>query len=160
MSATDQAELDAILAAARDEPDEDVHRLAAADWWDDHGDGDRAEFVRVQLSLARLDAELMATERCGDASCPGCRERAALEARQRNLLQWPQFWDWFGPALPLSAWPGSPAVSISPDLTSRRGVTSPGQRAWLDALRRVPGVQVCEWRDGVTPWEEVEGVLR
>ena len=46
------------------------------------------------------------------------------------------------------------------ELKGRRGVTSPEQRAWLDALRRVPGAEVYEWRDGVTPWREVEGVLR
>lgn len=44
---TYQGLLDAILA----EPDEDVHRLVAADWLDDHGQPERAEFIRVQVKL-------------------------------------------------------------------------------------------------------------
>lgn len=156
MSATDQAELDAILAAVRDEPDEDVHRLAAADWWDDHGDADRAEFVRVQLALARLDAELI---RCGNASCPGCRERAGLEARQRNLLQWPRFWDWFGPVIG-DAWPGSPAVSIRPDLTCEVGyfVGRAGEVRWRLRPRRgfvdVVRAPLVDWLRWSARWFE------
>src|SRR5262245_56414654 len=39
----------AILA----EPDDDSHRLVFADWLDDQGHSDRAEFIRVQCALAR-----------------------------------------------------------------------------------------------------------
>jgi uncharacterized protein (TIGR02996 family) len=59
----------AILA----EPDEDVHRLVYADWLDDHGEADPAEFIRVQCELARLPV--------GDA------RRVALEVRAGVLLQ-------------------------------------------------------------------------
>lgn len=40
-------------------PDDDTLRLAFADWLDEHGDpadADRAEFVRVQCELERLEA--------------------------------------------------------------------------------------------------------
>ena len=40
----------AILA----EPDDDSHRLVFADWLDDQGHSDRAEFIRVQCALARM----------------------------------------------------------------------------------------------------------
>jgi uncharacterized protein (TIGR02996 family) len=43
--------LDAICAS----PDDDTDRLIYADWLDDHGDADRAAFIRAQCALARLD---------------------------------------------------------------------------------------------------------
>jgi uncharacterized protein (TIGR02996 family) len=59
----------AILA----EPDEDVNRLVYADWLDDHGEAEHAEFIRVQCELARLPV--------GDA------RRVELEVRAGVLLQ-------------------------------------------------------------------------
>ncbi|MFO0842995.1 MAG: TIGR02996 domain-containing protein [Gemmataceae bacterium] len=47
----DKALLTAILA----DPDDDLPRLAYADWLDEHGDDGRAEFVRGQVELARTD---------------------------------------------------------------------------------------------------------
>ena len=46
-----------FLKAICEEPDDDAHRLIYADWLDDHGDPDRAEFIRLQCALARLDDE-------------------------------------------------------------------------------------------------------
>ena len=46
---------DALLAAVRADPDADLPRLVYADHLDDTGDVDRAEFIRVQCELARLD---------------------------------------------------------------------------------------------------------
>lgn len=43
----------ALLAAIRATPEEDTPRLASADWLDEHGNPDRAEFIRVQCRLAR-----------------------------------------------------------------------------------------------------------
>lgn len=43
----------ALLAAIRLHPDEDVPRLAYADWLDEHNFADRAEFIRVQCELGR-----------------------------------------------------------------------------------------------------------
>jgi uncharacterized protein (TIGR02996 family) len=45
---------DALLAAILANPDEDTPRLMFADWLDEHGEPDRAEFIRVQIELARL----------------------------------------------------------------------------------------------------------
>jgi uncharacterized protein (TIGR02996 family) len=65
---TEEAFLAAILAA----PDDDAPRLIYADWLDEHGDADRADFIRLQCHLAHLPA--------GD---PG---RDGLEAAERRLL--------------------------------------------------------------------------
>ena len=63
---------DALLSAILARPDEDVPRLAYADWLDENGDDpDRAEFVRVQVALARGVPD---------------EERRAFEAREKKLL--------------------------------------------------------------------------
>src|SRR5215470_11482605 len=36
-------------------PDDDAVRLIYADWLDEHGDRDRADFIRVQCRLAQLE---------------------------------------------------------------------------------------------------------
>ena len=46
---------DALLRAVWDAPHDDAPRLVYADWLDEHGDPDRAQFVRLQCELARLD---------------------------------------------------------------------------------------------------------
>jgi uncharacterized protein (TIGR02996 family) len=46
---------EALLAAIRSAPDDDVPRLVYADWLDEHDDPDRAEFIRVQIAMNRLD---------------------------------------------------------------------------------------------------------
>jgi uncharacterized protein (TIGR02996 family) len=43
----------AFLAAIRDAPEDEVPRLVCADWLEDNGQPERAEFVRVQLELSR-----------------------------------------------------------------------------------------------------------
>jgi len=45
---------DALFGAICDNPEEDTPRLMFADWLDEHGEPDRAEFVRLQCELARL----------------------------------------------------------------------------------------------------------
>jgi uncharacterized protein (TIGR02996 family) len=50
---------DALLSAILAEPDEDTPRLAFADWLDEYGgeaERVRAEFIRVQIDLARVPA--------------------------------------------------------------------------------------------------------
>ena len=42
----------ALLAAVAADPDADLPRLLLADWLDDHGESDRAEFVRLQVEWA------------------------------------------------------------------------------------------------------------
>jgi uncharacterized protein (TIGR02996 family) len=47
----------ALLAAVCENPDDVVARFAYADWLDEHGDMERAEFIRVQLALASPGAD-------------------------------------------------------------------------------------------------------
>src|SRR5262245_43371184 len=44
----------ALLASILDSPEDDAPRLAYADWSDENGDPELAEFIRVQIALARL----------------------------------------------------------------------------------------------------------
>jgi uncharacterized protein (TIGR02996 family) len=44
---------EAFLEDIREHPDDDAPRLVYADWLDDHGDADRAEFIRAQVMSAR-----------------------------------------------------------------------------------------------------------
>jgi uncharacterized protein (TIGR02996 family) len=46
----------AFLAKIVAEPDQDLPRLQYADWLDEHGQPERAEFIRVQVELARIEA--------------------------------------------------------------------------------------------------------
>src|SRR5262245_8658349 len=51
---------EALIRAIADQPDEDTPRLALADWLDEQGgasNGARAEFIRIQVELARLPAD-------------------------------------------------------------------------------------------------------
>jgi uncharacterized protein (TIGR02996 family) len=63
---------DAFLQAILENPDDDGPRLVFADWLDDHGRPERAEFIRVQCELARM---AVFNER-----------RRYLQARQERLL--------------------------------------------------------------------------
>lgn len=66
-------ERDALLRAICDHPDDDTPRLVFADWLQENGEEERAEFIRVQVELARgVDAgldkrekELIAAHRAG-----------------------------------------------------------------------------------------------
>ena len=49
----DEAFLRAILA----DPEDDTPRLVYADYLEEHGDPDRAEFIRVQCAMAKLDED-------------------------------------------------------------------------------------------------------
>jgi uncharacterized protein (TIGR02996 family) len=62
-----------FLRAIHDRPDDDAPRLVYADWLDERGDADRAEFIRVQCALARAHAN--------------DPRRAAWQARERELLE-------------------------------------------------------------------------
>ena len=63
---------DGLLQDILAHPDDDAPRLVYADWLDEHGDVDRAEFIRVQIETALLKKENAL--------------RPALHERERDLL--------------------------------------------------------------------------
>src|SRR4051794_10588190 len=46
------SELGSLLQGCKDAPDDDAPRLVLADWLEEHGESDRAEFVRLSVRLA------------------------------------------------------------------------------------------------------------
>src|SRR3954447_12536788 len=52
-----RAELVGLLAACKDAPDDDAPRLILADWLEEHGEADRARFVRLQVARAARPRE-------------------------------------------------------------------------------------------------------
>lgn len=71
---------DVILSAILAEPDEDVPRLAFADWLDEHGgesERARAELIRVQIEMARIPARDIV---------PWNRRLVELRAREKFLF--------------------------------------------------------------------------
>ncbi|MBA4068200.1 MAG: hypothetical protein C0501_31765 [Isosphaera sp.] len=66
---------DALLAAILADPDDDTPRLVYADWLDEHGRHDRAEFIRLQCPTGPA------------ADDPSAEDRAA-ELEERNRGRW------------------------------------------------------------------------
>ena len=62
----------AFLQAVIADPDDDAPRLIYADWLDENGESERAEFIRVQCHLARMGND--------------DQRRAELVSRERELL--------------------------------------------------------------------------
>jgi uncharacterized protein (TIGR02996 family) len=50
-------EREGLLRAICEAPDDDAPRLVYADWLDEHGDPLQAQFIRVQIELARLSKD-------------------------------------------------------------------------------------------------------
>lgn len=134
-----------FLAAIIDRPDDDLPRLVYADYLDESGDPARAEFIRVQCELARLDgytserqvllvreAELLSLHR-SRWLIPGLRgsqhfRRGFVEAVDLAT-------DWLVAA-------GPTAFDHAPVREIRLGVlTGLGQ---LEALKQIPGLHRVE----------------
>jgi uncharacterized protein (TIGR02996 family) len=72
---------EAFLEDIAEHPEDDTPRLVYADWLDDQGDLDRAEFIRVQCELARLAEEDPRREELGQ------RERQLLAEHQERWVE-------------------------------------------------------------------------
>lgn len=64
---------DAFLQSIIETPDDDVPRSIYADWLEDHGQAERAEFIRIQCEISKL--------------ADGSLRRAELTAREAHLLE-------------------------------------------------------------------------
>ena len=51
------SDADGLLQDILANPDDDAPRLVYADWLEEHGEADRAEFIRAQIEAARLAQE-------------------------------------------------------------------------------------------------------
>jgi uncharacterized protein (TIGR02996 family) len=69
----------AFISAILDNPDNDTVRLVFADWLEEHGEAERAEFIRCQIEVARLPKILR------DAIEPGKR---AAEMLKKHEAEW------------------------------------------------------------------------
>jgi uncharacterized protein (TIGR02996 family) len=98
-----------LLAAIRDEPDDDLPRLAYADWCEERGDGARAEFIRVQVELSH-----------------GVRDRGRAVERLRRLRELS--------ARYRAAWAG-PLEKLVPGATFERGFITEVALAAADFLK-------------------------
>lgn len=108
-----------LLAAILEHPEEDTPRLVYADWLEENGEGERAEFIRVQVKISktRMTCEktfrtlshdrghVLFTLRCRCSPC-------SLARRNYNLGKNHTVWDWCV---------GIPAVSVN---FYRRGFVS------------------------------------
>jgi uncharacterized protein (TIGR02996 family) len=131
---------DALLCAICERPDDDAPRLIFADWLDDHSDEQRAEFIRVQVELARL---------------PNADERrAALMQREQQL------WDAIGERLRAEL----PQIDgLSWEWRFERGFVSWVRAYRLKSLREHRDVFLTRapvrglWTGGLTP-DELAGL--
>lgn len=83
---------DALLAAILSDPADDLPRLIYADWLNENGESERAEFVRVQVESSRCKP-------CDQLHCwPGnsaCSGECELRRRERELFTHVAVFDWF-----------------------------------------------------------------
>jgi uncharacterized protein (TIGR02996 family) len=110
---------EAFLRDIVESPEDDAPRLIYADWLEDNGQPERAEFIRVQLALAGMPAD--------DPS------RDELRATERGLLEHHAH-QWAGPPKELAGWRRFRRGFIEP-------VTAPAAEV-LAALRR--GEPICD----------------
>lgn len=120
----------AFLAEICNDPSNDVPRLTYADWLDEHGESERAEFVRVQCELAK--------NLNGSTAIHSASEWHRLRRRERELFL----------KIPCSTWEPFPA-----DLScTSRGFRSKAVLEWGQWLRIADAVY---WRE--VPCEACDG---
>lgn len=127
---------DELLKTIIDHPDDDASRLVFADWLDEHGEPERAEFIRVQCELANNPHCAInpagSPTFCNDGigrpfPCKPCKMRR----REKELLfhGWFPLWD--------TLWAGNE--------THWRGLESPAEfrRGFVEVI-------TCTWADWLT----------
>lgn len=171
---TDHPEYLAGLRAVCAEPDEDHYRLILADWLDEHGEGARAEFIRVQCQIERWGCSFKQTpEQPGWKHQCGTDDRGywlcqPLRSRVRGLLSDAHFFNWTpsvlhtGPGAGIryegddgTVWlagKGLVSAEFCRGFVSAVTLTAAGWLAHADALYWHPG-QTCP--NGCTPIRNV-----
>lgn len=91
----DHPEFTALLAAVRASPADDLPRLVLADWLEEKGEAERAEFIRVQCELAKHPEPIYAKEQHDTSESPShwcdyCRwqeKTYSLSRRERQIWE-------------------------------------------------------------------------
>ena len=96
---TDHPEYRANLAGIIAHPADDLRRLVLADWLEEHGEAEYAEFIRVQVELAHIGEDPHG-DRYWDGQLDDgpatYRKRKALKRRERELWDYGPIREWFG----------------------------------------------------------------
>lgn len=139
---------EAFLAAILSDPQDDTPRLIYADWLEENGEGERAEFVRVQVELARLSCNFKQTpQQAGWFHDCGADENGywlcqPLRSRERDLFS--RFkTQWFNERQAIYYLPADDDADCYPDLTAaivRRGFISSLTCDWTTWLRHAPAL--------------------
>jgi uncharacterized protein (TIGR02996 family) len=74
-----------LLRAVLADPADDDTRMVAADWLEEHGDPARAEFIRVQVELAELQAVRGMAD--PEKTYTGRKLLATLRRREQELAE-------------------------------------------------------------------------
>ena len=72
-----------LFRAILDNPEDDIPRLVFADWLEEHGEADRAEFIRVQIERERLGEP---AEHCHFGNVRNPRRLTLDKVKQREAL--------------------------------------------------------------------------
>lgn len=157
---------DALLAAVLANPDDDTPRLLYADALDEDAAerGEpipcaRAEFIRVQIELARIRAEYAQN---GASTAPSAQRINGLAERERELLQGGREWDTAFWSKHLDEWirglPGQvPCLSRDePAFTLGRGNTAVGPpvkyvfvRGFVELIEACPAADWLTYADAI-----------
>ena len=89
---TDPNETAAFMRTIIERPDDDLPRLVYADYLDERGEAERAEFIRVQCELARLMLTCPCRGYyCTSLTCDWTSDYGSLRRRERELLNFGTF---------------------------------------------------------------------
>ena len=156
----------ALLRAIRDTPDDDLPRLALADWLDENGVPERAEFLRVQVELSRLPAddprrpaledrehERLAENEAhwlGDlAAADGLHEWEFERGFLTEIAATPSCMSEHGPAVfatnPVRRW-----QVMSSDLDMSQDLIAAGRSSWV---RRLEAIDLTGWYESIGEME-------
>jgi uncharacterized protein (TIGR02996 family) len=85
-------EQSAFIAAIVAAPDDGLPRLVFADWLDENGQGEWAEFIRIQIEMAKVEAaqgtpDFWMAMRSEHADCVGCSYWCRLRYREAELMR-------------------------------------------------------------------------
>lgn len=152
---------DALLATILAHPDDDLPRLVFADFLEESGDAERAEFIRVQCELARMEPCLLTSVDEGFGPAPCRCGWHGLDRRQRELTAAD-----IGRGRLIGRLPGGLVPKLpgyrSPDryATARRGFVEAVQIPWAWWLAHADAIlaaqPVCTVR--LTDWPDLNRV--